>query len=254
MNSTNNVNFISFLTLVFKRKKQITINFIVISLIVLICFSIFKEQKYKYEINVKIKPISYINFQNNFSFFDEFSINSEPELEVLGSDLDSFNLMRLTPQTIFYHYITIIEKNLENFYSDEKSKFPESELIWNQRGIIYNFDIFLYGDNEIELTKKVKTLLNKTNNDVKEDLIKYLNILNQSENVKQNSILVNKIEETIEKLNKSENIIRIAQMNLPNKITTKTIILIIALFLSLVFSIIIELIRIDLKNNENKNI
>ena len=126
-----------------------------------------------------IKPISYINFQNNFNFFDEFSINSEPELEVSGSELDSFNFMRLTPQTIFYHYISVIEKNLENFYSDKISKFPESELIWNQRGIIYNFDIYLYGDNEIELTKKVKTLLDKTNKDVKKDLIKYLYILKQ---------------------------------------------------------------------------
>ena len=43
-------------------------------------------------------------------------------------------------------------------------------------------------------------------------------------------------------------------MNLPNKINTQTIILIIALFFSLVFSIIIELIRIDLKNYKNKNI
>ena len=155
----------------------------------------------------------------------------------------------LTPLTIFYHYISILDLNFnETSYFNEKkdTDFGFFENKWNSSGMLHEFNINVYGNDSAILEKKVEKIFNHTNDIVVTDIIYYLERYSKQQNFKKS--LTKKINETIEIIQKDKKIIRLYISQKTKIINKRELFILIALFFSIISSILVQ----TLSPNHNK--
>lgn len=253
MKNNQNLNLFEYLIFLKKRKKKIflhsTIIFLFLFIILLINFS--KINNYKYEQHIRITPISYINFSKQFLYAEiETKIIDEKSERDLSLADDSFLRQGLTPLTIFYHYISVLDSIFnDSFYLNEekKSNFGFFENKWNSSGLLHEFNINVYDNDFNNLDKKVKKIFNNTNEIVLADIINYLEKYSKQKNI--NNSQLNKVNETIKILQAENKVIRLYISQKTKIINNSHLLMMLALFFSILFAILIQ----TLSSNFNLN-
>ena len=255
----NNINLTSLIRLLAINLKTIFIGFTLIFLFfIAVYFSFFKIQNYKYMLHSNMRPMSYIEFTKIFTFSDvEMIIKDETDVRMLNSEDDGFNKSRLTPLTIFYHFISILETEydkkfnvIQNKSIKNKNKFLKYEIKWNQTMLIYSFDVSVYGNDSIYLEKSFNEVINKSTSILINDILNYLKKY-KKQNI-NNPTKIKKINETMKLLEKENILTRISYFNISEIFNLSKLYLILILLASLALSIIYVLIRADIRLIQKK--
>ena len=259
MNNNNNINLISLIRLLASNLKTVFIGSTLMFLFfVVVYFSFFKTQSYKYMLSSNLKPMSYIEFTKIFTYTGvELIIKDGSDERKLGSNDDNFNKSRLTPLTIYYHFISILEREYDKKFDstlnksiNNKNKFLNHEKKWNHTQIIYNFNIDTYGNDPIYLKKKFDEAINESMlilvNDISNYLKKY-----EKQNI-NDIIKIKKINNTIKSLKKENMLVRISQFRVNKIINLNVLYLFLMLLTSLSLTISYILIRADIRLIQKK--
>ncbi len=252
--NNNNINLTSFFRLLAINLKTVIVNFILIFLFFcLLYFSLFKAENYKYMLSASIKPTSFIEFTKIFTFSDvELIVKDGNDTRALQSEDDNFNKSRLTPLIIFYHFISILEREYDKKFDkylnksiQNKNKFLNHEKKWNQTRLIYSFNINAYGNDPVYLEKSFNEVIDKSLSILLNDISNYLRKY-EEQNI-NDSTKIKKINDTINSLQKENILVRISNLNVTKTINTNTLYLILILLASLILSISFILIRADIR-------
>ena len=257
--NNNNINLISLIRLLASNLKTIFIGSTLVFLFfVAVYFSFFKTQSYKYMLSSNMKPMSYIEFTKIFTFTGvELIIKDGSDERKLGSDDDNFNKSRLTPLTIFYHFISILETEYDkkfhitlNKFIKNKNKFLNHEKKWNHTKLIYSFDVNVYGNDLIYLEKSFNEVIDRSTSILINDILNYLKKY-KKQNINDTS-KVKKISETMKLLVKENILVRISNFDVNKTINLNILYLFLMLLASLAISIIYVLIRADFRLIQKK--
>ena len=227
-----------------------TIIFLFLFIILILNFN--KSNSFKYEQHIRITPISYINFSKQFLYaeIETKIIDEKSERDISVAD-DSFLRQGLTPLTIFYHYISVLDSIFnDNFYlnGENNSDFGFFENKWNSSGLLHEFNINVYGNDLTNLGKKVEKIFNTTNKIVVADIIDYLKRYSKQKNI--SSSQSDKIDETIKIIQGENGVIRLYISQKTKIINNNHLFIILALFLSISFAILIQTLSVNLSRKK----
>ena len=251
--NNNNINLTSLIRLLVINLKTTFICFALIFLFFLaVYFSFFKTQNYKYMLSSYMKPMSYIEFTKIFTFSDLDNHQHKKLIEFIDDKGDNLNKSRLTPLTIFYHFISILEREYDkkfdkalNIPNQNKNKFLHHNKKWNNSGAIYSFNIDVYGNDSIYLEKSFNEVIDKSESIFINDILNYLKKY-EIQNI-NDTTEIKKIIENIKLLEKENIFVRISSLEVNKIINLNTLYLSLILLASLALSIGYILIREDIR-------
>ena len=254
MKNDENLNFIEYFAFLKNRKKKIFLHSSIIFLILvgILFLNSSKINSFKYEQHIRIVPISYISFSKLFLYSDvELKLVDEKSSREISVADDSFSRQALSPLTIFYHYISIVDTMFnENFYiaGEEKSNFGYFENKWNTAGLKHEFNVNVYGNDFKELDNKVKEIFIDANKIIILDLINYLERYSSQKNF--NKLKSKQLAKTIELLKKENNVTRLYISKKTKIINNNQFHFILALFFSILVGILIQTLNSNFSNNK----